>query len=82
MSVRIDPLLPWVGGKRLLSKQIVPIFIRLAEVLQGLRGRFILSINDCTEARNLFGRWKMLQASLNWSVGGQPTAAKEIIITN
>lgn len=31
-------------------------FTRLAEALHRLRGRFILSINDCTEARNLFGR--------------------------
>lgn len=45
-------------------------FQRLATALQGLRGRFILSINDRPEVRAMFGRWRIEAADVTWSAGG------------
>lgn len=57
-------------------------FTRLAEALHRLRGRFILSINDCPEARHLFGAWHSIPLAVSWSVGGGSTQANELIVSN
>lgn len=56
-------------------------FGRLADQLRGLKGRFILSINDVPEIRELFA-WAALEpVDLNYRLSGRPTAARELIIT-
>lgn len=57
-------------------------FQRLATALKGLRGRWILSINDTPESRTLFGAWTTEEIDVSWSAGGMAskTRAKELII--
>lgn len=56
-------------------------FAQMAERLARLQGRFILSINDVPEIRELFGRFELQAVSLNYSVsGGKGTPARELIV--
>jgi len=55
----------------------------MAEVLSGLQGRFILSINDVPEIRKAFARFALKPVSLSYSLPGNDNAhaARELIIT-
>jgi DNA adenine methylase len=56
-------------------------FAALAERLARLAGRFILSINDVPEIRELFGYFELLPVELSYTVsGGKGTPARELII--
>jgi len=57
-------------------------FAELAELLGGIRGRFILSINDRPEVREIFSRFRFDEVETTYQVGGMPTPASELIITN
>jgi DNA adenine methylase len=54
-------------------------FELLADRLRGLKGRFILSINDVPEIRRIFAGFEMLEAELLYAIGG-PTKARELIV--
>lgn len=58
-------------------------FEAMADALSTLKGRFILSINDRPEIRDLFGRFELRPVELTYTVGGGASArpAKELIIT-
>jgi DNA adenine methylase len=57
-------------------------FGRMAEVLAGIRGRFLLSINDRPEIREAFGGLKVQKVSITYSVnGGKGVPARELIIS-
>jgi len=53
----------------------------LRDVLEGLQGRFIMTINDRPEVRQMFGGFTLTPVELNYRLSGPPTAAKELIIT-
>lgn len=78
----LDP--PYFGseddyGKALFGRDQ---FAALAERLKRLQGRFILSINDVPEMRQVFARFELATVELTYSVGGgKGAAAKELIIT-
>jgi DNA adenine methylase len=55
-------------------------FERLREVLGGLKGRFILTINDRPETRELFAGFEIDGAAVTYSLSGAPTQAKELIV--
>lgn len=56
-------------------------FERLNDALKAVRGRFILSLNDLPEVREIFS-WAEIEAvELTYSLSGGPTRAKEVIIT-
>ena len=58
-------------------------FAELAARLAGLKGRFILSINDVPEIRNLFGRFELQEAELDYTVsGGKGRPARELILSS
>jgi DNA adenine methylase len=59
-------------------------FERLAAVLRDVQGRFILSINDRPEVRQVFDGFAITEISTTYSVrgGGHSSAAAELIITN
>jgi len=57
-------------------------FDRLAELLGRIEGRFILSINDTPEIRDIFAAFSMHGAETTYSVSGGATPAKELIISN
>jgi len=57
-------------------------FALLADMLRGIKGRFILSINDRPEVREVFAGFEADGAELLYSVSeGKPVAAKELIIS-
>ena len=55
-------------------------FERLRDLLEGIQGRFILSINDRPEIRQLFAGCAIEEVGLNYRLSGQVTAARELII--
>ncbi len=66
-------------GRNLFSEND---FERLSDLLKGIEGRFILSINDVPEIRTLFSWAKVEPVDLNYRISGKATAAKELIISN
>lgn len=56
-------------------------FERLRDLLAGLQGRFILSLNDRPEVREMFGCFKMDEVTLNYRASGKATPARELIIS-
>jgi DNA adenine methylase len=51
-------------------------FTRLERAVRSIQGRFILSINDTPETRELFSGYKLLEFETTYSVGG-PTKMKK-----
>ena len=77
----LDP--PYFGcegdyGPGLFSREE---FVEMAQILAGLKGRFILSLNDRPEVRQIFSGFEILEADTTYSVGGAPQKAHEVIIT-
>lgn len=56
-------------------------FERLRDLLDGLQGRFILSLNDRPEVRELFAGFEVEEVTLNYQVSGKVTPARELIIS-
>jgi DNA adenine methylase len=58
-------------------------FEAMAAALHGLHGRFILTLNDRPEVRELFGPVADLHpVGLTYSLSGAPTQARELVITS
>ena len=59
-------------------------FVPMAEVLRGMRGRFVLSINDKPEVRAVFAGFDIEAVKVRYQVGGmdKDTLAGELIISN
>lgn len=77
-----DP--PYWGGENDYGKGLFGRrdFELLADTLAGIRGRFILSLNDVPEVRRIFGRFRLEDARLKYQISGEATDAAELIITN
>ncbi len=79
----LDP--PYFGteayyGRSLFSKDD---FGRLAALLSGISGSFLMTINDCEEMRRIFGAFPMREVSLDYTVGGgKGTTAREIVVAS
>jgi DNA adenine methylase len=80
----LDP--PYYGtehfyGRGLFSKAD---FIQLAETLACIKGKFLLSLNDCPEVREIFSRFEMRATSAKYTVGGgkRQKTAGEVFILN
>ena len=59
-------------------------FARLADQLDGLRGRFLMSINDTPEIREAFARFEIAEVATTYSVGrrsGAPGGAAELLVS-
>jgi DNA adenine methylase len=59
-------------------------FAEMAKLLSAIRGRFILSINDTAEIRELFAGFKFDHVDVRYTIGGNANARAfpELIITN
>ncbi len=56
---------------------------RLADAMGGIKGRFMLSINDHPDMQEVFKDFNILPVSLQYTVGtGEPIKGKELIIKN
>ena len=53
----------------------------LRGILEGLQGRFVLSINDTPEVRATFAGFEIEEVTLNYRVSGKVTPARELIIS-
>lgn len=65
-------------GKNLFSPSD---FEALRGLLEGLQGRFILSINDTPDIREIFAGLTIEEVTLNYRLSGKVTPAKELIIS-
>lgn len=52
-------------------------FARMAEVLGGLRGRFILSLNDVPEVRSIFASFDLAEVATTYGIASHAGAGKE-----
>ncbi len=59
-------------------------FEAMADILAGIKGKFILSINDVPEIKGIFKAFYIKEVQLTYTAGSnnKPKAAKELIITN
>ena len=77
----LDP--PYWGGESDYGKGLFERadFARLTKQLQSIKGRFILSINDVPEIRDLFGWARVEPVEVRYSVGDNAQLANELIIS-
>lgn len=78
----IDP--PYYGyendyGKGIFSRDD---FGKLRDILKGIKGTFIMSINDRDEIRKLYEGFTILDVKTKYSISGGSTDAKELLIMN
>lgn len=70
-------------GKNIFSKND---FYALKEILDSLKGKFILSLNDVPEVRDLFKGYNIQDKKIRWSVNQKAAAeshnGNELIIYN
>lgn len=60
-------------------------FARLATVLAGLRGKFVLSLNDVPEVRRIFAAFRVESVETSYFVAGEASArgrVGELLISN
>ncbi len=66
-------------GKNIFSKED---FAALAVQLSGIKGKFLLSLNDVPEIREIFSAFIIEPVSVTYSVGISRTSEKEVLIRN
>ena len=80
----LDP--PYYGCEEDYGKDIFcrDDFSNLADILRGITGGFVLSINDRPEIRNLFNWARIEEIATKYTAGGadKPVAVVELLITN
>lgn len=76
-----DP--PYYGSEDYYGADLFPKaeFERLSDCLKGLRGSFILSLNDVPEVREIFSWATIEPVELTYRLSGRPTLGREVIIT-
>jgi DNA adenine methylase len=76
----VDP--PYWGTEHFYGRALFPPadHTRLAAALKGLRGRFILSLNDVPEVRDLYAWASIRRVELSYRASGGVTPASELII--
>jgi Site-specific DNA methylase len=57
-------------------------FAALAAQLAGIKGRFLMSLNDNDGVRETFAGFSIAAIDTTYSVGGRPTKAGEVLISN
>lgn len=56
-------------------------YARLSDLLAGIKGSFLLSINDRPEARRVFAGFDIEEVELTYRLSGKPTPARELVIS-
>ena len=77
----LDPpyyLCEYYYGKNLFSRDD---FERLADLLGGIKGYWLMSINDHPEVRRLFGRFRIDEGPVTYRVGGAIKPVVELVIS-
>lgn len=79
----IDP--PYWNCEKMYGKEIFSKadFQNLADILGGIQGKFILSLNDVSEVREIFSQFKIEEVSVQYTCSkAKNVSAKEILIMN
>lgn len=79
----LDP--PYLGSEHYYGQPFARAdFEALASLLKGIKGRFVLSINDHPETRRIFRHFSVRKVPVSYSVRGRgaSTKARELIVTN
>lgn len=78
----LDP--PYHGNEEDYGKGVFSAadFELLSGLLEGIEGRFILSINDTPQIRALFARFTIEPVDVKYRLSGGVTQARELIISN
>ncbi|PTQ90283.1 DNA adenine methylase [Agitococcus lubricus] len=66
-------------GKGIFNKKD---FELLRDQLRSIKGKFILSLNNVPEIRDIFSEFHLVETSVRWSLGKEYNAANEVIIMN
>lgn len=77
----LDP--PYFGCENDYGKNVFKRddFAEMAERLSTIKGRFIISLNDTPEVREIFARYPMANVSLTYTIaGGEGKAVGEVVI--
>ncbi|MCB2085056.1 MAG: DNA adenine methylase [Sphingomonadaceae bacterium] len=77
----LDP--PYHGTEETYGKGLFSTddFDRLSDILAGIKGRFILSINATPEMRRIFARFACEDVQLNYRISGKVTPVRELIVS-
>jgi DNA adenine methylase len=76
----IDP--PYVGAKLYRANFSERDFAELGRRLAALKGRFLLSINDCALARALFGRFEITEVAVAYTAARNVPRVTELLVSN
>lgn len=78
----IDP--PYFGIEGLYGKELFARsdYQRLLAALDSLKGRFILTINDLPETREMFSAYSVEPVEFRYSVSTKHTIGRELIVSN
>lgn len=60
-------------------------FQHLADRLEGIKGRFLMSINDVPEVREMFGRFRLQEVTTSYSIGskvGSVGGRQELLVSS
>lgn len=78
----LDP--PYWGCENHYGKEIFSRddFHRIADLLSDLKGRFIMSINDVPEIRDIFGRFRIEEVTARYSIGPAKKRVGELLISS
>ncbi|WP_454796912.1 DNA adenine methylase [Novosphingobium lindaniclasticum] len=57
-------------------------FDALAAQLAGIKGKFLMSLNDNEGVRRTFGDFHISQADTTYTIGSKPRTAREVLISN
>jgi len=79
----LDP--PYYGCEADYGKDVFSRidFMRIAEKLRSIKGRFIVSLNDRSEVREIFEGFRILAVPLTYTIsGGEGKQVTELIITS
>jgi site-specific DNA-adenine methylase len=84
----MNSFLAYMGGKSLLTKKIITFsrddFQKLRDILSGIKGKFIMSINDTPEIRKLYKGFHTEVVATTYSAGGanKKKSVNELLIMN
>lgn len=77
----LDP--PYLGSEAMYGANLFSPadFARLRGLLDGLQGRFLLTINATAEARDLFAGFDLEEVGLTYRLSGRPQHVSELIVS-